>query len=116
MGINYAGVLISFFIECPYPYFGRGCRETCNCQLSECNSLTVCVPRGIRTFDSVIAYLPDENTSIIMTDISILCMMSISCNFALIRRAEHALKVVEVLFHVQDVIMFSAVLMYTAYD
>ena len=99
-----------FFIECPYPYYGRGCGETCNCPLSECNSLTGCEPRGIRTFDSVNAYLPDENTSIIMTDISIFSMKFISCNFELLCRAQHALKVVEVLFHVQDVIM------YTAYD
>ena len=102
-----------FFIECPYPYYGRGCRETCNCHVSECNSLTGCEPTGIRTFDSVIAYLPDENTSIIMT---ILCMITISFNFALMCRAEQALKVVEVLFHVQDVIMLTAVLLCTAYD
>lgn len=99
-----------FFIECPYPYYGLGCGETCNCSLSECSSLTGCEPRGIRTFDSVIAYLPDENTSIIMTEISNLSMRSISCNFELLCQAQHALKVVEVLFHVQDVIM------YTAYD
>lgn len=85
------------------------------CSLSECSSLTGCEPRGIRTFDSIIAYLPDENTSIIMTDISVLSMISISCNFALMCRAEHALKVVDVIFHVQDVIMLTTGFIYTAY-
>ncbi|XP_022295435.1 uncharacterized protein LOC111105432 isoform X1 [Crassostrea virginica] len=29
-------------IECPYPHFGRGCHETCNCTQNECNILTGC--------------------------------------------------------------------------
>ena len=48
------------FVECSYPHFGRGCRQSCNCSQIECNILTGC--ESIKPTTTTVSSFPTTGT------------------------------------------------------